>query len=278
MIKLVKNIISLLKHNIFLLFTWGSIGIIAIALTLMVIINIQQRSNHIEYSPNFPVYRSADTTLTALIKNELIEVGKNSAKTQRSMETNNTSFILLAITILTGLFFNPIVLKILRTVKDNKVDNDKHHALLFDEIKIFKTENKILSNLNEILSHHLETSSVELSTFIAHEGRRLIYFAEVVMNSKFDHSVLQSAKVKLDVFKQESRIEITDKSIDFKKKFIGLQCKGMDELYKGFSNIVYDDIRNSKHNRFRILCEQFLENHLAGIQDIQKEESIVNKV
>lgn len=273
-----NTILSFIKRNYLTVFTLFSIITITGCLTAMAIINIRQADEHVNYSPNFPVYREADTTLTALIKSELLETGRNAAKTQRSMEGTNTSLILATIGILAGLFFNPLLLKVLSKVKavDEKVDkidatNIEQHTILHNELKIVNTENKTLSNLNEILNHHLEIAPNELSAFIAHEGRRLLYFAEVTMNSKFDYSVIGAAKIKLDIAKKEGREEVKDRGADFKKLFIKLQCEGVDKLYVALTEIVLDQTYNSKHNRFRMACEQFLSVHLTGILDIQRE-------
>lgn len=273
----VKSIFSYIKRHYIGLLTIVSIFIIIAVFILMVTINLNVLSSHIDYSPDFPVYRSSDSTLTALIKNELIATGKNVAKTQRSMEGNNTSLILAFIGILAGLFLNPLILKVLSKVKtvDEKVDkieatNAEQHAVIHNELKIYKTETKTLANLNEILGHHLEVAPVELSEFIAHEGRRLIYFADVAMNSKFDFSIVASSKVKLDIIKREGREEIKNLSSDFRKDYNKLQCFNYDRLYDDLSKIVYDQVYNSKSNRFRMVCEQVLNNHLTGILEIQR--------
>lgn len=252
--------------------------IVVIVLGLMIFINVQQADEHINFAPNFPVYRESDTTELNLLKNELIDNGINTAKIQRSMEGTNTSLILSTIGIIAALLLNPLLFKVLAKVKtlDTKVDsmditNKEEHATIHKELKAFKVENKTLANLDETLSHYLEITPTDISPFISHEARRLVYFVELVLNSKFDKSILPASKVKLDVIKAESRHEIKNRPAEFKKRFTELQDKDIDKLYTSLSDIVYDDVRNSKDSRFRMVCEQYLENHLSGILQIYND-------
>jgi len=248
-----------------------SILIIASCITALIAITVNQQSEHIDYAPDFPVYRESDTTMNALIKNEMIATGKNLAKTQRSMESNTVALLIAVVAILTGLFFNPLLLKILTKINTVDATNKEQHAVIHNELKIYRTENKTIGNLNEIVNHHLETAPNNLSSLIAHEGERLVYFASLVMNSKFDYSILRASKIQLDVAKEEAKNEVKNFPDNFKSSFITLQEKGVDKLSEALHELVSDETRNSKQNRFRMVCEQFLDAHLTGILDIQRE-------
>jgi hypothetical protein len=243
---------------------------IAVVLGIMISINIQQSAEYIEYAPDFPVYRSADSTASALLKNEMIQTGVNMAKTQRSMEGTNTSLLLATIGILAGLFFNPLLLKVLAKIKELDTRNADEHKLLVDGLKIIRTESNTKQGLGEILSHQLEVAPTVISPLIAHEGKRILDFASSVMNSKFDYSIIQSSRIKLDICRSEALTEIYGFSNEFKVKFIALQSTEFDTFYGNLNDIVADQIYNSKHNRFRMITEQFLNSHLTGILNIER--------
>lgn len=196
---------------------------------------------------------------------------KNLQNTKTSMDNNTIALLTAVIAILTGLFFNPMLIKILAKINTVDTTNKTQHEAIHNELKIYKTENKTIANLNEIINHHLEIAPKDISSLIAHEGERLVYFASLVINSKFDYSILRSSKVQLDVARDEALAEIKGLPPEFIRKFIDLQCKSTSNLLGALHDLVSDEIRNSKQNRFRMVCEQYLDLHLNGIMDIYRE-------
>jgi len=246
------------------------IGIAAISATIILMISLYgiQRKNEVNYCPDWPVYRSSDTTMSALVTNELIQTGKNQAKQQRSMDTSLLMLIVSTIGIFATIIFNPKLAKI--EAKIDKVDkeNNEQHSVLQNDIRLGKIKDNIELSLSEILIHCLESSPEGIIRFVNFEGEQTLRFAREIMNGKFDHSAIIQARLKIDEYIAEGKDYAESFGKPFEIAFCKLQHETTSALYKGIKEIATDDAFNSKTNRFRILCEVFLYDHLRGIINI----------
>lgn len=238
---------------------------------MMLSLVIPEIKDYIQHLGTIDVPVNKDVITNSTINDTFLQGSKDLAKTRKKMEETNIALLLATIGILAGLFMNPLVLKVLKRIEEVDNNNKEQHNSIYKELKISRTESTTKQSIGEIISHHLEVAPSSISPFIAHEGKRMLDFASGIMNSKFDYTILAAAKIKLDVCKDEARLEIACLPKVFRTKFVKLQDKGVDKLYDDLTAIVTDQVYNSKHNRFRMICEQFIHSHLTGILELNKE-------
>lgn len=236
----------------------GILGMLANYLNVLHNINL----NGIDYIN----YRDVDSTYTnVLITQGLIDTNDNLVKTKETMDGNNLSIILNTAVLLAGIFLNPLLLKVLRKVTVFDKNNITDHNDIKRELKNYKTKNDIIIGLRDIIGHSLEAAPAELTKFINFEGEQVISFAQELMNSRFDYTVLPQIDVKLDTCMENAQEYVDDLSPEFQKKFIKFQVAATDEFRNKVKEIIMDEVFNSKHNRLRMTCEQYLYNHLTTI-------------
>lgn len=208
-------------------------------------------------------YRGADTT--NLVTQSIVDTNDNLTKAKKTMNSNNLSTLLNTLVLLAGLLLNPILLKVLRKVNSFDQSNNTQHNEIINELKTFKTKRDIIIGLREILNHCLESCPDQLSKFINFEGELIISFATEMMESKFDFTSIQQIDVKIDSCIEDAQEYVSDLSPEFQKKFTEILEIGVNKFRVDIKEIVLDKVFNSKHNRFRMSCEQFMHNHLTSI-------------
>ncbi len=248
-------------------------GILAVVITLtaMTFVYLYATNQYINYNPNFPIYRGEDTN--SLLKNELQEYGKNSAKTQRSMDASLLMLIISTCGIFATIIFNPKLTRIAGDLQKMDATNQEQHLTIHNELKILKTVNNIEIDLREILTHQLDRSPLGISRFINFEGENIIRFCHEVVNSKFDHTIVQNIDAKINSYSADAKKACESLPHAFCEAFKIIQKENTELAQKGIEEILYDKVYNSKHNRFRMLMMHVLNKHLSEIIEAYKTKN-----
>lgn len=200
---------------------------------------------------------------------------KTSVK-QDPMDSTLAILILSTVGILAGVIFNPELSKIKTKIDNYQNENRQQHIELGKDIRRIQTKFELETSLREIVDGILEITSDELSDFINKEGTIFIEFTKEIVNGAFTEACLPAIKTKLNRIKDDSNIESMGLGDDFYVAHLASQKACVDKLYAGIEETVMDDVFNSKHKRFRMLCEQFLHTHLTD--SVRNYMKIKNRV
>jgi hypothetical protein len=186
------------------------------------------------------------------------------------MDTTLLLLILSTVGILAGIWSNPKMKKLEENQKDlsiklddYQIENRNQHKELKEDVKKVTVKADLETSLREIVEGVLETTSGDLSSFILFEGGLFINFAKEVSNGSFCPSALPSVRIKLNQIKEESVDRANWLGERFAKEHSNSQIRCVDKLYNGIEETLMDEMFNTKHKRFKMLCEQFLQTHLT---------------
>ena len=183
--------------------------------------------------------------------------------TERHMNTDLIVIILTSLGVIAAIIFNPKMNKISYDVRDVKNDIKQFKDETNDKFKKLQVKQDLEASLREISEGVLEITSGELSGFINFESELFIGFAKEVINGSFNVGVLPSIKTKLHGIKYESNMMAKKFGEEFFELHHKSQLECVDKFYKGIEETLMDDVFNTKHKRFRMLCEQFMHGHLT---------------
>jgi len=188
---------------------------------------------------------------------------KTRITTEKNMNTDLFIMILTSLGVVAAIIFDPIKRETKSDIKGIKDD-----ILLFkndvnDKFKKLQVKQDLDSSLREIAEGVIEITSGELSGFINYESELFIKFSKEVICGSFNVAALPAIKTKLHGIKYESNLAARKFGEEFFELHHKSQSECVDKFYKGIEDTLMDDVFNTKHKRFRMLCEQFLHTHLT---------------
>lgn len=205
---------------------------------------------------------------TAVKKYEQIKARQEQTELEKTMDTSILVLILSTVGIIATILFNPKLIKIERQVKDNHEENKAQHEEIRQELKVIKTPDKLESLLRQMTAGKLESCKPGLREFINMESERLIDVANEIMRGSFNFNSLSQSLIKIELAESQSIKDACIFGEHFCKQYQLHLTKVVTKLKDDVSDIVMDDIYNSKHSRFSLSCQLFLRDHLLGIIEI----------
>jgi hypothetical protein len=240
-------------------------------IVIIAMLSLFATRNEPKYTPPVKVERVGVDWKTAVVKSENLKARKEQSEITKTMDTAIWTLILSTVAIILSNWLNPKLIKIERQVQDNHAENKAQHEEIRQELKIIKTPDKLESSLRQMTAGKLESCRPGLREFLNAESERLIDVANEIMRGSFDFHSLSQSLIKIDLAVAQS---ITD-SCRYGDGFCHIYRDHIytvaGKLKDDISDIVLDEIYNSKHSRFSLSCQLFLRDHLLGIIDIYEK-------
>lgn len=187
---------------------------------------------------------------------------------KKTMDNSVMVLIISSLGIIATIIFNPKLISIERKVDENNRENVRQHEQLRTELKIIKTPDKLESLLRQMASNKLESCKPVLREFINKESENLIDVAKEIILCSFDYQTLSQSIIKLDLAKKDSIIDAGQFGTEFSNLYEQHTEIVTTKLKDDVSDIVLDEVYNSKQSRFSLACQVFLRDHLNGITEI----------
>jgi len=218
------------------------------------------------YVPPVEVKRNGiDGWREAVKKSQQIKAWKEQSEIKKTMDSAVLTLILSTVSILAAVWFNPKMLKIERQVADNHELNRVQHDEIKDELKHLKAPEKLESTIRQLTAGKLESCDPDLREFINDESERLISVSGEIVRGGFDYNSLSQSLIKIDLAQKDSLYD----ACALGKSFCDLYKVHLSEVCERFkdeiSDIVLDEVFNSKQARFSLACQVFLRDHMKGI-------------
>ena len=235
---------------------------------LIAMLSLYATRNEPKYVEPVEVQRVGVDLKTAVKKSEQLKARHEQDQLKKTMDTSILVLILSTAGIIATILFNPKLIKIERQVKDNHAENKAQHDEIRQELKVIKTPDKLESLLRQMTAGKLESCRPGLREFINMESERLINVAGEIMRGGFDFNSLSQSLIKIELAESQSIKDACSFGESFCKLYHLHLSKVVTKLKDDVSDIVLDDVYNSKHIRFSLSCQLFLRDHLLGIIDI----------
>jgi hypothetical protein len=225
-----------------------------------------------QYTPPVSMERKEVTEWKAAVEmSEQLKSRQEQKKLKRTMDTSIIISILSFMGTVAIIIYNPKFLKLEQKIDKIHDENKEHYTEIKQELKVINTPDKLESSLRQMASGKLESCRPGLREFINSESERLIDVANEIMRGSFNYSSLSQCTIKLELAEAASLREACKLGKEFcdlyKVHVSGVAQKLRDDL----SDIILDEIYNSKHSRFSLACQIFLRDHLHGIIDIYED-------
>lgn len=223
------------------------------------------------YVPPYSVKRDATVTewKKAVEENEKIKARAEQQKQNRAMDTSLVMLIVSTAGILAVQLFNAKNLE--KKIIENREIDKAEHAVINQELKVLKTPEKLELKLREMAAGKVGSCHPDLRQFINEEAELLISVSNEIMHGSFNFAALTHSMTKIEQAEKNSILRAESFGIDFVKKY-QTHCQIVaTKLKDDISDIVLDEIFNSKHSRFSLSCQVFLRDHLTGIINIYNE-------
>lgn len=205
------------------------------------------------------VHRS-DGNETTIFKNSISE---ETIKLNKTMDSTLILAMLSTLGIVAGIVFNPKLTIINRKLDDFKNDATNQYNELKTTVKELVTDKDLERSLRDVVDDVVEVTRGELTAFIVDEGSSFITFAKEISSGSFNLSAAQSITAKANKLICDSNKRAERLGPEFAKAHRDSQSKLTKIFTKGVEETLADELFNSKHKRFRMLCENFLHTHLT---------------
>ncbi len=242
---------------------------------IIAMLSLYATRNEPKYVEPVEVQRVGVDWKTAVKKSEQLKARHEQDQPKKTMDTSILTLILSTVAIIISNWFNPKLLKIEQRaekienkVNENHQENKAQHEELRQELKVIKTPDKLESTLRQMTAGKLESCRPGLREFINAESERLINVASEIMRGSFDFNSLSQSLIKIELAEAQSIKDACVFGELFCKEYHLHLTKVVTKLKDDVSDIVLDEIYNSKHSRFSLSCQLFLRDHLLGIIEI----------
>lgn len=238
---------------------------------LIAMLSLYATRNEPKYVEPVEVQRVGVDWETAVIKSEQLKARQEQNQLKKTMDTSILVLILSTVGIIATILFNPKLIKIERQVQDNHAENKAQHEEIKQELKIIKTPDKLESSLRQMTAGKLESCRPGLREFLNAESERLIDVANEIMRGSFDFNSLSQSLIKIELAEAQSITDSCKLGEGFCQLYRVHVSQVATKLKDDISDIVLDEIYNSKHSRFSLSCQLFLRDHLLGIIEIYNQ-------
>lgn len=205
----------------------------------------------------------------ARVEKNVVETAKNE-QSSKDMDTTVILTILSTIVLLVGMFKNPALIRLSAKVTALVEDNKEQHEQLTSKLAGVTSDVKNLSvykdlehSLAGFVDGELEHVSGELSEFISQEGKYFIITAKDISLGAFNVTSIPNIRVQLNKLMADSNKRAVHLGERFEVAHSKSQNECMDKFFASVEEIMTDDTFNSKHKRFKVVCEQALHKHLT---------------